>query len=111
MTKIEKYNQSTTVRILNFICIVLILLFSIATFLQYNSLKLNLINPLIPEDLVQTFKKPFLIKIIILLSGLFMIVALTFSKRRLIALVLGILLITYYIFSNHYSGGWNTQIS
>ena len=109
MTKIEKYSNSNAFIIAIYVFNALILLFTIATFLQYFSLKLNLTNPLISEDLVQTFTKPYLTKGIILLSGLLMIVALTFNKKRLTALVFAMLFVAYYIFSNHYIAGWNTQ--
>lgn len=111
MITIVKYNQSKTIKIATYICIALILLFTTATFSQYYSMKLNLTNPLIPEDLVQKFIKPYLIKGIILLSGLAVIIISTIYRQNLIALVLAILLITYYIFSNHYIGNWNTEIS
>lgn len=111
MIVIAKYNQATTIKVATYICIALILLIATVTFSQYYSMKLNLINPLIPKDLVQKLVKPYLIKGIILLSGLAIIIVSTFYKQNLIALVLAILLITYYIFSNHYIGNWNTQIS
>ncbi|WP_158611967.1 hypothetical protein, partial [Flavobacterium macacae] len=104
MIRIEKYNESKAIKGIIYACISLVILFAGATFAQYYSTKLNLTNPLIPEDLVQMSLKPYLIKGIILVSGLVGVFALTFYKRNILALVLAIILIVYYLFSNHYIG-------
>jgi|SRR5690606_12527793 len=110
MIRIEKYNESKAIKGIIYACISLVILFAGATFAQYYSTKLNLTNPLIPEDLVQMSLKPYLIKGIILVSGLVGVFALTFYKRNILALVLAIILIVYYLFSNHYIGSWHTRI-
>ncbi|MBD0725924.1 hypothetical protein B6A10_12105 [Flavobacterium sp. L1I52] len=111
MIKIEKYNQSKTIKITTCIFVILILVFIISTFARYYSTKLNLTNPLIPKYLVEMSIRPFLKKGIILISGLFGVLALSFLKKNLLAFILGLIVITYFIFSNHYIGSWHTQIN
>jgi len=111
MIKFEKYNQSKKIKVATYISIVIILFFLFITYLRYNSTKLNLTNPLIPKYLVEISIRPFIIKGIILISGLLGIIILTYVKKNLFALILAIVIILYYIFSNHYIGGWHTQIN
>ena len=111
MKILEKYNQSKVVKVFTYFCIALILLFILATLAQYYSTKLNLTKPLIPENLVQILIRPYLIKAIILIFGLVAIFTLNFLKKNALAFLLAIILISYYIFSNHHIGGWHTQIN
>ena len=109
--KIEEYNQSKKIKIASYVCVALILLFVVASFAQCYSIKLNLTNPLIPEQLVEMTMRPYLIKGILLSAGITAILILNFFKKNAYALTLAILLIAYYIFSDHYVGSWNTQIN
>lgn len=111
MIKFEKYNQSKKIKVATYISIVIILFFLLITYLRYNSTKLNLTNPLIPEYLVEISIKPFIIKGIILISGLLGIIILNYFKRNLFALILAIVIIMNFLFSNHHIGGWHTQIN
>ena len=98
MIKIERYNQSKTIKLATYVCVALIVSFTVATFAQYYSTKLNLTNPLIPEYLVQMSIKPYLIKGTILIIGLLGIFTLNFYKKNLFGFALASLLIIYYIF-------------
>ena len=108
--EIIKLDQSRKIKISTNVGIALIILLAIASFAQYYSMKLNFVNPLIPEYLFEIYAWPFLRKGIILLVGLIVIFILKYLKRNLFAFCIAILLITYYIFSDHYIGGWHTQI-
>ena len=110
MIKFEKYNELKMIKIATYFCVAMILLFVVATFAQYYSLKSNLTNPLIPQDLVVMSTKPYLIKGALLISGLLGVLALSFYKKNILALALAMIIILYYIFSNHHIGSWNTQI-
>lgn len=106
----KKLNQSKGISISTNIFSAFILLFSIGSFAQYYSMKLNLTNPLIPESLVKMASMPYMKKGIILLSGLIIVVTLKSFKKNLFAFSVAIILLIYFIFSNHYFGGWNTEI-
>jgi hypothetical protein len=106
----NKINESKIIKIFINCALCLIMLFLIATFAQFYSIKLNFTNPLIPESLVKIFLEPYLIKGIILTTGIIGVFTLKYFKYNLLALILSIILIVYYIFSNHYVSGWNTQI-
>ena len=106
----KKLNQSKGLNISTNILCAFILLFTIASFAQYYSMKLKMNNPLIPEYLIEMATTPYLKKGIILTLGLIAIFVSKFYKKNLLALSISILLIVYFIFSNHYIGGWNTQI-
>lgn len=108
--EIVKLNQSRRIKILTNVGIALIILFAIASFAQYYSLKLNFVNPLLPEYLFEIYAWPLLRKGIILLVALIVIFILKYFKRNLFAFSVAILIIAYYIFSDHYIGGWHTQI-
>lgn len=108
--KIIRFDQSKKIKISTNIVIILILLLILSSFCQYYSMKLNFKNPLIPEKLIEIATKPFLNKAITLSVGIIIMVIMKYFKRNLFALCIGILLIVYYVFSNHYIGGWNTQI-
>ena len=73
-------------------------------------MKLKMNNPLIPEYLIKMATTPYLKKGIILTLGLIIIFISKFYKKNLLAFSVLILLIIYFIFSNHYIGSWNTQI-
>lgn len=111
MTKIERYNQSKTVRIATYFCTSLILLFVIVTFAQYYSLQLILTNSLVPKYLIQMAFETCIKKEIILLGGLLVVFGLTFNKKNVLAFLLSVILITYYIISNYHISDWNTQIN
>lgn len=108
---LNKLNESKIIKIAIICATSLISLFIIATFAKYYSIKLNFTNPLIPESLVEAVQLPYLIKGMILLCGTIVIFILRRFKQNLYALLIAILLITYYVFSNHFIGGWNTQIN
>ena len=105
-----KLNNSKALKISINIIGALVLLFTVATFAQYHSMKLKFQNPLIPEYLIEMSTFPYLKKGIILLIGLILIVVLKSFKKNLFAFSLSILLVIYFIFSRRYFGGWNTQI-
>jgi hypothetical protein len=79
--ELEKINQSKIIIITTNIGVALIVLFILASFNKYYSLKLYLTNPLIPEDLVLMSARSFLVKGVILLIGLFGIFVLKFLRR------------------------------
>ena len=108
--EITKLDQSKKIQISSNVIIALLLLFVLASLCQYYSMKLNFTNPLFPEKLIEVATKPFLNKAIILSNGIIVIAILKYFKRNFFALCIGILLVGYYIFSNHYVGGWHTQI-
>ncbi len=108
--EVIKLDQSKKIQISSNVAIVLLLLFVLASFCQYYSMKLNFTNPLIPEKLIEIATKPFLDKAMILSVGIIVMVIMKFFKRNFFALCIGLLLIAYSIFSNHYFGGWHTQI-
>jgi len=111
MIKFEIYNQSKKIKVATYISIFIILFFLFITYLRYNTTKLNLTNPLIPQYIIEISIRPFIIKGIILISSLLGITILTYLKKNPFALLLAIVTILYYIFSDHYIGGWYTNIN
>ena len=109
--EIAKLNQSKKIKISTYIGVVLIVIFSMANFGQYYFMKQNFKNPLIPEYLIEIATWPYLKKGLILLAGLIVIIVLKYLKRNLFAFCIVILLIAYYIFSDHYIGGWHSKIN
>ncbi len=93
----QKANQSKTISILINSLSALILLFIIASFAQYYSTKLTLKNPLIPEHIVDYATIPILKKAIILLIGLVSVFIIKSFKKNIIALIVAILLVIFYI--------------
>ena len=106
-----KLNHSKKIKISTNVGVVLILLFTILCFAQYYSMKLNVQNPLFPEHIIEIYTWPFLRKALILVVGLAAIFVLKYLKKHLLAFCITILFVLYYIFSDHYFGGWNTQIN
>ena len=111
MNKIENYNQSKHINTAIYIFVAIIVLFVLATCAQYYSVSLHLRNPLIPEVLVQMSLEPFIYKGTVLVIGLLLIFAFKYFKRNLVALAVAVFIILFYIFSNHYIGGWHTEIN
>jgi len=86
-------------------------LFIVASFSQYYSIKLNLQNPLIPEELTRTVANPYLKKGIVMLVAALGVLILQTFKKHFFALMIAIGIILYYLLSKHYMGGWHTEIS
>lgn len=107
---IKQINQSKPIIISIYILASFVLLFTIASFGQFYSMKLNFKNPLIPEYLVEQATMPYLKKGTILLSGLVLTIISKYYKKNLLSLLIVILLIIYYISFNHSIGNWNTNI-
>ncbi|MNE92329.1 hypothetical protein D3C80_1900400 [compost metagenome] len=108
--RFEKLDTSKKIKIATTIAIVLIVAFAVTSFAQYQSMKLNFQNPLIPEKLIEMATLPYLKKGIILSIGLFITLLLKYMKRNFFAFCIALALIAYYILSDHYFGGWHTQL-
>jgi len=78
----KKLNQSRGLNISTNILCAFILLFSIASFAQYYSMKLKMNNPLIPEYLIKMATTPYLKKGMILTLGIIIIFISKFYKKK-----------------------------
>ena len=106
----ENLNNSKKIKVITYVCLSFVLFFILASFGQYYSMKLNLQNPLIPEELVKTVTNPYLEKGIIMLVGVLGVFALLNFKKNFYALLIAIGIILFYFFSKHYIGGWHTLL-
>jgi hypothetical protein len=106
----ENLNNTKSIKVITYVCLAFILLFILASFGQYYSMKLNLQNPLIPEVLVNTVANPYLEKGIIMIVGVLSVFALLNFKKNFYALLVAIVIIIFCFFSKHYIGGWHTYL-
>lgn len=106
----ENLNNSKKIKVITYVCLVIVLLFIVVSFGQYYQMKLNFQNPLIPEYLVKMATNPYLEKGIIMFVGVLGVVVLLNFKKNFYALLIAVGIVIFYIFSKHYIGGWHTQL-
>lgn len=98
--KIIELNKSNKIDKISIGIILVINLFLVSIFAQYYSTKLNLTNPLIPKYLAFEIFEPYALKGFITSIGLLFTLILRFLKQNLFSLIIGIIIICIYIFTN-----------
>lgn len=96
---ITKYFALNTAKITNGFSIFLILYINfliLSTFAQFISLKLNLKNPLIPQEFISDLFTPYADVGFVLSTGLMLILILKFFKQNLIVIIGALILIGIY---------------
>ena len=100
LEKLKEINRKSNVEKISNVLITLALLLLVNVFAVYYSTKLNLTNPLITKYLAFEIFAPYAVKGFILTLGLLIATSLKFFKQNLIAIVICLLVIALYYFTN-----------
>ena len=109
--KIDRINQLRITEGFSIGFIVFLNLILVSIFAKFYQIKFNLDNPLIPKDLIALAFEPYAKKGVILSTGLLIVITLKFFKQNLFAIIVSLIFISIYLFTNHHIGSWNTEIN
>ena len=109
--KIDRINQLRITEGFSIGFIVFLNLILVSIFAKFYQIKFNLDNPLIPKDLIVLAFEPYAKKGVIVSCGLLIVLTLKFLKQNLFVIIVSLILISIYLFTNHHIGSWNTEIN
>jgi len=102
--------NSQTLRYLSNILIGITVYFFLVTLIRYLTLKLDLNNPILSEELISEITNPVYYKTLFLFSSILLICVLKYYKKNILVIILSLIVILATVLVKESTIGWHTVV-